>query len=208
MDEYAAGLSGDDFTPVIWPTQEDEKVVYAHVVTTWVRGLGPCQVLIVKPDPDADLEHARYWAMTRLDDILEQVVGHAAQRWTIEVLLADFKELMGSDHYQMRSARGIVRFWALELCLYQFLDEVRATHHRIWGERLTLGQARQQIRESHWERLLDWRASFSRFTCATPSSTSVCVLRRRVTSMLNAQLRWTRDTDSLFICVNPCESAS
>ena len=156
VDEYAAGLTAEDFTPVIWPTEEGEKVVYAHLVKTWVRGLGPCQVLIVKPDPHPDLEHARYWATTRLDDTLEQVVGHVAQRWTIEVLFANFKELMGSDHYQMRSARGIVRFWALCLCLYQFLDEVRATHQRVWGEHLTLGQARQQIRESHWEGLLDW----------------------------------------------------
>jgi len=111
---------------------------------------------IGKPTPDADLEHTRYWATSRLDDTLEQVVGHAAQLWTIEVLFADFKELMGSDHYQMRSAQGIVRFWGLGLCLYQFLDEVQATHRHAWGEHLTLGQARQQIRESHWEGLLDW----------------------------------------------------
>jgi hypothetical protein len=155
-DEYAAGLTTDDFIEVIWPTQEGDKVVYAHLVKTWVRKLGPCQVLIVKLDPDDDLEHTRYWVTSRLDDTLEQVVGHVAQRWTIEVLFADFKELMGSDHYQMRSARAIVRFWALGLCLYQFLDEVRATHRRTWGEHLTLGQARQQIRESHREGLLDW----------------------------------------------------
>jgi hypothetical protein len=152
---YAAGLTADDFTPVVRPTEEGDKVVYAHLVKTWVRGLGPCQVLIVKPDPDADLEHTRYWATGRLDDTLEQVVGHVAQRWTIEVLFADFKELMGSDHYQMRSAQGIIRFWAPGLCLYRFLDEVRATHRRLWGEPLTLGQARQQIRESHREGLLD-----------------------------------------------------
>jgi hypothetical protein len=156
VDEYAAGLTADDFDEVVWPTEEGDKVVYAHLVKTWVRKLGPCQVLIVKLDPDDDLEHTRYWATSRLDDTLEQVVGHVAQRWTIEVLFADFKELMGSDHYQMRSARAIVRFWALGLCLYQFLDEVRTTHRRVWGEHLTLGQARQQIRESHRERLLDW----------------------------------------------------
>jgi len=154
--EYAAGLTADDFEEVLWPTEEGDKMVYAHLVKTWVRGLGPCQVLIVKLHLDDDLEDTRYWATSRLEGTLEQVIGHVAQRWTIEVLFADFKELMGSDHYQMRSARGIVRFWALGLCLYQFLDEVRATHRRAWGEHLTLGQARQQIRESHWEGLLDW----------------------------------------------------
>jgi len=89
----------------------------------------------------------------RADDTLEQVVGHAAQHQAIEVLFADFKELMGSDHYQMRSVRAIVRFWAVGLYACQFLDEVRATHRRTWGEYLALGQARQQIRESHREEL-------------------------------------------------------
>ncbi len=154
--QYAAGLTVEDFTPVPWPTEEGDKVVYAHLVQTWVRKLGLCQVLIVKLDPNDPLEDTRYWATSRLEDTLEEVVAHVARRWTIEVLFADFKELMGSDHYQMRAAQGIVRFWALGLCLYQFLDEVRATHQRLWGERLTLGQARQQIRESHWEGVLDW----------------------------------------------------
>jgi len=156
VSQYAAGLQTEDYTRVAWPTEEGDKVVYAHLVKTWVRGLGPCQVLIVKLDPNDDLAHTRYWATSRLDDTLEQVVGHAAQRWTIESLFADFKELMGSDHYQVRCAQGIVRFWSLGLCLYQFLDEIRANHRRLWGESLTLGQARQQIRECHWEQLLDW----------------------------------------------------
>lgn len=155
VSQYAASLTADKFIQVVWPTQDGEKVVYAHLVQTWVGKLGPCQVLIVKLNLDDPPEAWRYWATSRLDN-LEQVVGHVAQRWSIEVLFADFKELMGSDHYQIRSAQGIVRFWAVGLCLYQFFDEVRATHQRLWGEHLTLGQARQQIRNSHHEALLDW----------------------------------------------------
>jgi hypothetical protein len=154
--EYAASLSAADFRKVIWPTEEGDKVVYAHLVRTWVRKLGPCQVLIVKLDPDDGPEQTRYWVTSRLEDALEQVVGHAAQRWDIEVLFADFKELVGSDHYQVRSAQGIVRFWALGWCLVQFLDEVRATHYHLTGERLTLGQARERVREAHQKGLLDW----------------------------------------------------
>jgi hypothetical protein len=153
---YAATLSADDFQPVLWPTQEGDKQVYAHLVKTWVRKLGPCQVLIVKLDPTDPLEKTRYFVTSRLDDTLEQVVGHLSHRWIIETLFADCKELMGADQYQMRSAQAIVRFWALGLCLYQFLDDIRATHRRLWGERLTLGQARQQIRDSHQDELLDW----------------------------------------------------
>ncbi len=45
VDEYAASLRADDFEPVLWPTQEGDKIVYAHLVQTWVRKLEPCQVL-------------------------------------------------------------------------------------------------------------------------------------------------------------------
>jgi hypothetical protein len=154
--DYAARLTAADFTETVWPQEDGDKVVYAHLVKTWVRKLGPCQVLIVKPHPDAGREQTRYWGASRLDDSLEQVIAHVAQRWTIETLFADFKELMGSDHYQVRSAQSIIRFWALGLCLYQFLDEVRVAHQRQTGARLTLGQVRQQIRETHAAKLLDW----------------------------------------------------
>ena len=156
VDEYGASLEADEFDKVLWPRQEGEKHVYAHLVETWIRKLGPCQLLIVKLRLNDGIDKAYFWITSRRQDTLEQVIGHVAQRWTIEVLFADFKELMGSDHYQIRSAQGIIRFWALGLCLYQFLDEVRATHRWVWGEHLSLGQARQQIRDCHTEGLVDW----------------------------------------------------
>ena len=154
--EYAATLTEDDFEQVTWPTEEGGKTVYAHLVKTWVRKLGPCQVLIVRLNLNDGPEGTRYWVTTRLEDNAEQVIAHVAHRWVIEVLFADIKELMGSDHYQVRTARAIVRFWALGLCLYQFLDEIRADHRSLREEHLSLGQARQQVRESHREMLLDW----------------------------------------------------
>lgn len=154
--EYAAGLSADAFQEVLWPTEGGGKVVYAHLVRTWVRKLGPCQVLIVKPDPYTGPEQTRYWVTSCLNASLEEVIGHAAQRWSIEVLFADFKELVGGDQYQMRSAEGIVRFWALGWCVIQFLDELRAEYYRQTGERLTLGQAREQVRLAHQQKVLDW----------------------------------------------------
>ena len=47
---------------------------------------------------------AEYAAGLRAADF--QAVAVAAQRWTVETLFADFKELMGSDQYQVRSAQG------------------------------------------------------------------------------------------------------
>jgi hypothetical protein len=154
--DYAAGLAPEDFQPVIWPNQEGGQVVYGHLVRTRVKKLGACQVLVAKPTPDAPQKQYRYWVTSRLDDTLEQVVAAAATRWVIEALFADFKELMGSDQYQVRSAQAIVRFWALGLCLYQYLDEQRARLQQQYHKPVTLGEVRTWVRQRHADLLLDW----------------------------------------------------
>jgi hypothetical protein len=156
LSEYTAQLSPQDFTAVVWPNQEGGKTVYAHLVRTKIKTLGACQVLIVKPAADAPADHAHYWATSRLHDTLEQVVQTAAQRWTVEVLFADFKELMGSDQYQLRSAQAIVAFWALGLCLYQYLDEQRVSLQAALRRHVTLGETRALLREQHQGLLLNW----------------------------------------------------
>jgi len=156
LDDYAASLTPADFQPVVWPSQEGGQVVYGHLRRTRIKKLGACQLLIVKPTPEAPLSQTRYWATSRLQDSLTQVVANAAQRWTIETLFADCKELMGSDHYQVRSAQAIVRFWALALCLYQYLDEIRQRLRQECGQHVTLGQARTWVREQHRALLLNW----------------------------------------------------
>ena len=156
LADYAAGRTLKDFQAVVWPNQEGGQMVYGHLIRTRVKKLGACQVLIVKPTADAPQSQARYWATSRLQDNLEQVVAAAAQRWTVEALFADLKELMGSDHYQLRSAQAIVRFWALGLCLYQYLDEQRLRLQRECGRHVTLGEVRTWVRERHSDLLLRW----------------------------------------------------
>lgn len=155
VDQYAAGLTPDDFQPVCWPSQEGGRQVYAHLVRTRVKKLGACQVLIGKSTPDAALAETRYWVTSRLHDSLQQVIAAAAMRWTIETLFADFKELMGADHYQVRSAQAILRFWALGLVLYQYLDEQRVRLAAERGRHVTMGQARTWVRQQHQDLLLD-----------------------------------------------------
>lgn len=156
VDQYAAGLTPDDFQPVCWPSQEGGRQVYAHLVRTRVKKLGACQVLIVKSTPDAAPAEPRYWVTSRLHDSLQQVIAAAAMRWTIETLFADFKELMGADHYQVRSAQAILRFWALGLVLYQYLDEQRVRLAAERGRHVTMGEARTWVRQQHQDLLLDW----------------------------------------------------
>ncbi len=154
VDEYAATLAQEAFQPVVWPNQEGGQTVYAHLIRTKVRKLGACQVLMVKTTLDDPAEKARFYVTTRLLDTLEQVVQAMALRWTVETLFADFKELMGSDQYQLHSAEAIIRFWALGLCLYQYLDSLRHRLKRIKQQDVTLGDTLHWVRErNEWHKL-------------------------------------------------------
>ena len=156
VDEYAATLPKDVFQPVVWPNQEGGQTVYAYLIRTKVKKLGACQVLIVKTSPDDPAEKARFYVTTRLADTLEQVVQAMALRWTVETLFADFKELMGSDQYQLHSAEAIIRFWALGLCLYQFLDSLRHRLKRFYLKDFTLGETLAWVRERNEMHKIIW----------------------------------------------------
>lgn len=156
VSEYADSLTGEDFQAVIWPNQNGGQTVYAHLLRTRVKKLGACQVLIIREEQNDPNSSTRIFATTRLKDNLEQVVDAAAKRWTVETLFADFKELMGSDQYQLHSAEAIRRFWALGLCLYQYLDSLRHRLQRLENHHISLGEVRAWVIDRHDDRQLDW----------------------------------------------------
>jgi Transposase DDE domain len=156
LDDFAAELPGDRFQPIPWPSQTGETTVYAHMLRTRVKKLGACQVLIVKPTAEAGADQARFYLTTRLEDPLAQVVQTVALRWTVETLFADFKELMGSDQYQLHSAEAIQRFWALGLCLYQYLDSLRHRLARRTHRHVTMGETLAWLRHRHETLRVNW----------------------------------------------------
>ena len=156
LDDFADELPGDQFQPIGWPSQEGELVVYVYLVRTRVKKLGACQVLIVKPTAEASGDQARFYITTRLEDTLEQVVQTVALRWSVETLFADFKELMGSDQYQLHSAEAILRFWALGLCLYQYLDSLRHRLERLNHRHVTMGETLAWLRQRHEDLRVNW----------------------------------------------------
>jgi Transposase DDE domain len=172
--EYAASLSSEDFQAVNWPIQSGEQVVYAHLLRTLVKRLGACQVLVVRDQQANPASTTRFFATSRLKDTLEQVVTSAAQRWTVETLFADFKELMGSDQYQLHSAQAIERFWALAFCLYQFLDSLRHRLERLENRHISLGETRAWLIDRHKTQQLDW-ICFQAAHGAKSSSISQCL---------------------------------
>jgi hypothetical protein len=63
LSDYVAGLTEQDYVPMLWP--RGGKSVDAHVVTTSVRKLYRCQVVIVRQSLEAPLSQARFWARSR-----------------------------------------------------------------------------------------------------------------------------------------------
>ena len=156
LDDFAAELPADQFQPIQWPSQEGEVVVYVYLMRTRVKKLGVCQVLIVKPTTESNGDQARFYMTTRLEDPPEQVVQTVALRWGVETFFADFKELMGSDQYQLHSAEAILRFWALGLCLYQYLDSLRHRLERLNHRHVTLGETLAWLRQRHEDLRVNW----------------------------------------------------
>jgi len=107
LSDYTAKLCASDYVRIKWPKGDQE--VYAHVVTTRVRKLYRCQVVIVQRSLDAPLSQARYWTSSDVKASVELLLVHIATRWDIEVLFGDGKEELGLDQYQLMSAVAIVR---------------------------------------------------------------------------------------------------
>lgn len=152
LDEFAAGLKDADFQTVPWPSQSGEQEVSAHLLRTRIKKLGAGQLLIAK----SAASQTRFFFTSRRTDSLEQVVQAAALRWSVETLFADFKELLGSDHYQLHSAEAIRRFWALGLCLYQYLDSLRHRLERLTQSAFSLGETLEWLRQRQEDLKTEW----------------------------------------------------
>jgi hypothetical protein len=156
LSAYATQLERADWQEVTWPTQQGGQTVYAHLVCTWIRKLGPTVLLITCHNLDEPLKSVRYWGSTALDLTAQELVDILAVRWQIEVFFEYVKDLLGSDHYQLMTARAIVRFWTLIACLMAFLEEQRIAYPQ---DDLTCGDVRRDIQYQHQVNLLTWLKS-------------------------------------------------
>jgi hypothetical protein len=160
LPDYAAGVQPTDWTLRDWPCQGDgaPRQVYVHVVTTQVRTLYKCQVVLARTSLDGPLSAVRYWASSDLAADPAALLGHIAARWAIEVLFSDPKDLLGLDQYQVMSTTAILRFWTLVLAAYAFLDEERARLQQHRAEHVTIGDTRREVQRLHRHHLLTWIA--------------------------------------------------
>jgi SRSO17 transposase len=151
LDEYAGQLTEQAFTPLLWPNRE--RTVYVHVVSTRIKKLYRCQLICVREQLDGP---TKFWASSDLIADPQTLLAHIAQRWDVEQLFADVKELLGLDHYQVMSATAIQRFWTLVMLAYLFLDEERSRLQKQQQRPVTIGEACRHVQRVHWTHLLDW----------------------------------------------------
>jgi len=71
LDDLAGELCAEPFEAVLWPSQEGDQVVWAHLIQTRIKKLGACQVLMVRPTADAPACQTRFYITTRREDTLE-----------------------------------------------------------------------------------------------------------------------------------------
>lgn len=152
LADYATTLKVEDWQQAHWPSKEGGRPVYVHTIKTWIRKLGPTQLLITCHDPDHPAKSIRYWGSTLLEADPQTVINILAIRWSIEVMFEDNKDLLGADHYQLMSAQAIIRFWTLIACLGYFLDEQKALH----PDCSTWGDVRRALQTQHRHNLLNW----------------------------------------------------
>jgi len=153
LSAYAATLTRDAWVEVIWPSANGGQKLYAHLVPTWVRKLGPTLVLITCHDLEEPLKSVRYWGSTVLSLTAQALVDILAVRWEVETYFEYAKDLLGSDHYQMMTRQAILRFWTLTACLFCFLDEQCAMAQE---RAFTCGDIRRQLQQEHQRNLLQW----------------------------------------------------
>ena len=164
IDDYAAALPSDEWQRMLWPGQQHPRWVYVHVVSTRIKKLYCCQLVIVRGQlAEDDQEKIRFWASSDLDADMETLIGHIATRWDIEVLFADTKEILGLDRYQLMGATAICRFWALVMLAYYFLDQERDRQQQRTGQHTTIGDAWRLVRATHWCHFIDWMHQQFRF---------------------------------------------
>jgi SRSO17 transposase len=164
VDEYAAALPKEAWQWVCWPNQNEKRWVYVHVVSTRIKKLYRCQLVIVRGKwDDEEEERTLYWASSDLSADLPTLAGHIAARWDVEVLFADTKELLGLDQYQLMTATAIIRFWTLVMLAYYFLDQERDRYQRQSDSHLTIGDAWRELQRIHWRHFIVWMQQRFRF---------------------------------------------
>ena len=135
---YAEDLNPEQFLAA----ELKGKTYYLHSFVGRVAKLGKVKIVVVKEGLTKPA--VAFIAATELSLSEEEILSSYLLRWEAEVYFGDSKELLGFDHYQMRYAKGIVRFWHLANVAYSYLEHLRQSESEGNPTKLnTVGEAKR-----------------------------------------------------------------
>lgn len=155
LSAYAQSLPPSAFVRCAWP-RNPEHQVWVHVLSSSVRSLYRCQLIVIRQNLDDPAKRTRFWASSDLQTDVDQLLIPIAMRWDIEVFFEDVKELLGVDRYQLMSADGLLRYWSLCWIAFSFLEEHRCSLQTQLQRHVTLGEAKRDLQLIHHRLLVDW----------------------------------------------------
>lgn len=87
-----------------------------------IKGIENIVVLIIWQEKHGELIKPFYLACTNTDLTSKKIIEYYGYRWEIEVAFRYKKQRLGLEDYEMRSLKGIERFWSLIYLVYDFLE--------------------------------------------------------------------------------------
>lgn len=77
LPDYAQSLPASAFVPCTWP-RNPEHQVWVHVLTSSVKSLYRCQLVLIRQHPDDPVKRTRFWASSDLQADVAQLLTHIA----------------------------------------------------------------------------------------------------------------------------------
>lgn len=118
LSEYSKTLREEDLDVVT----VKGRTHYVYRYEGAVKGIENIVVLMSWIDEFDSSKPPFYLVTTDASLSSEIIIDYYSHRWEIEVSFRYQKERLGLDNYEMRSLKGIERFWELLYLLYNFLE--------------------------------------------------------------------------------------
>ena len=118
LNEYSKTLKEEDLNVVT----VKGRTHYVYRYEGAVKGIENIVVLMSWIDKFDSSKSPFYLVSTDVSLSSKKIIEYYGHRWEIEVSFRYQKERLGLDNYEMRSLKGIERFWELLYLLYNFLE--------------------------------------------------------------------------------------
>lgn len=127
LKTYIENLNADQFSRLPAPVYlEDEKTrkeikyqfIYEAVLN--ISDIGNIKCVVIKKNLKDN--ESIILVSNRLDWTAQRIIQIYKNRWQIETFYRDAKQNLGLDKYQLRSIKGIERYWVLVFHSYTFLQ--------------------------------------------------------------------------------------